>query len=933
MKNKLQFGFVLIALALAAVLILKLKSKNQNEVDANVLALKQKHAMFLKNSPFAKTKNLSEEEREERGLPPNPYFERMWELTMDPNTGKPMPEHVLELQAQLKADREASRGVSGSSSAPWVDRGPNDQGGRTRGIMFDPNDINNANPANDYTRVFAGGVSGGLWVNDDITNSNSGWTQLNVQANISVTTIISDPNNSNTFFIGSGESFTSGQAVGRGIWRSTDAGVTWQNVLGSVTSTSGQLVSGYFYVNDIVARNVGGSTELYAAISSAQYADASNPSNVNGFNEMGLYKSVDNGTTWTRFEIKHANGTYKDPCDIELDINNNIWFTTTNDPFGNPGGDIYKSTDGNTFNLIATINGARRTELEPSQTNANIFWVAVSTGSAADLYYTTNAFSTFATLPSEPNDADNDISATDFTRGQSFYDLPIEADQNDVLYVGGVDLFRTSDFGITWKQISKWSNNPGLNTLQVPLMHADQHAIVFRPGTNGNQAVFGNDGGVYFASSISSIVNNNSTNAIQSRNKNYNTTQFYYADINQVDIANGDDLVGGLQDNGTQISLNSVAGANAYADPRGGDGAYTEISKNGDYLITSYPGRVHYFSSFPSYNSNAYEITEDDESGGDFINQAELDDNRNVLYVNSSTGGTNRITRYVNVNFPQLLSTTDLTNTLLNSRPTAFKINPYSTNGTPPTNTATLLVGLQNGRLLKLTNADNAPAWSNIGSGSFVGSISDIEFGQNENEIFVTMFNYGVTSVWYTNNGGASWQNKEGNLPDMPVKCILQNPLLPNEVIIGTELGIWATPDITATSPTWVQYYNGMSDVTVVDLDLRTSDNVILAATHGRGLFTGQFTATPLSIVDNNFEKNKLKLYPTISNGNITVASNENLGLVNLAVFNLNGQQVYNSRLDLNANNTSLKLNLAAGNYFAKFTKGTFTETKKFIIK
>src|SRR5690606_3569289 len=124
----------------------------------------------------------------------------------------------------------------------------------------------------------------------------------------------------------------------------------------------------------------------------------------------------------------------------------------------------------------------------------------------------------------------------------------------------------------------------------------------------------------------------------------------------------------------------------------------------------------------------------------------------------------------------------------------------------------------------------------------------DIEFGQNENEIFVTMFNYGVTSIWYTNNGGTSWQNKEGNLPDMPVKCILQNPLLPNEVIIGTELGIWATPDITATSPTWVQYYNGMSDVTVVDLDLRTSDNVILAATHGRGLFTGQFTATPLSI-------------------------------------------------------------------------------------
>ncbi len=37
-----------------------------------------------------------------------------------------------------------------------------------------------------------------------------------------------------------------------------------------------------------------------------------------------------------------------------------------------------------------------------------------------------------------------------------------------------------------------------------------------------------------------------------------------------------------------------------------------------------------------------------------------------------------------------------------------------------------------------------------------------------------------------------------------------------------------------------------MSDVTVVDLDVRTSDDVILATTHGRGLFTSQLTSTPL---------------------------------------------------------------------------------------
>lgn len=931
MKKRLP---LILGLAILVIGVLFTWNLTTNKTESDALqALKDKHSKFLENSPFTKTKDLSKKERKALGVPPNAYYERMWELTMDPNTGRPMPERVLELQAQLREDRVLGRGVSGTSAIPWVDRGPNNQGGRTRGIMFDPNDVGNANPALDYTRVFAGGVSGGLWVNDDITNNSSSWTQLNIQANISVTTIISDPNNLSTFFIGSGESFTSGQAVGRGIWRSTDAGITWENVLGGTTNTVGQFVNGFFYVNDIVARNNGGVTELYAAVSSASYGSAANPNNINGFDEMGLYKSVDNGNTWTRFAIQHSNGTFKNPCDIELDITNNIWFTTTNDAAGNPGGDIYRSTDGTTFSLVKNVPGARRTELEPSQTSANIFWVAAQVGGQANLYFTSNAFSTLSDMPTEPNDADIEIPATDYTRGQAFYDLVIEADQNNVLYVGGIDLFRTADFGITWKQISKWSNNNNLSGLQVPLVHADQHAIVFRPGSSGNQGAFGNDGGVYFASNISSIVTSNSTTAIRSRNINYNTTQFYYGDVNQVDIVNGDDLVGGLQDNGTQVSINSTPGANGYSDVRSGDGGFTEISKNGDYMISSYPGRVHIFSSFPNTNSNRYEITEDDNSGGDFINQAELDDNRNVLYVNSSTGGTNRFTRYININVPVALTTSDFTNVLMNARPTAFKINPYPTAGVPPTNTATLLIGLANGRLIKLTNADNSPVWSNIGSGSFVGSISDIEFGQNENEIFVTMFNYGVSSVWRTSNGGSSWQNKEGDLPDMPVRAILQNPLLPNEVIIGTDLGLWATPDITAASPSWVPVFNGMSDVTVVDLDLRTTDNVILATTHGRGLFTGQFNAVPLSINDNTTQDNLISVYPTISNGNITIKSLSSLGILKMDIFNLNGQRVYNTSMELNAQQHSVQLSLSSGIYLAKFTRGSFTETKKIVIK
>jgi len=84
------------------------------------------------------------------------------------------------------------------------------------------------------------------------------------------------------------------------------------------------------------------------------------------------------------------------------------------------------------------------------------------------------------------------------------------------------------------------------------------------------------------------------------------------------------------------------------------------------------------------------------------------------------------------------------------------------------------------------------------------------------------------------------------------VKCILQNPLKTNEVIVGTELGIWATSNFNDASPNWIQSNNGMRDVKVVDLDLRTADYSILATTHGRGVFTGQFTATDFSFSAQN---------------------------------------------------------------------------------
>lgn len=912
----------LLALLLVTIVTINLNNTSSDEVQK----LRDQHAQHLENSPFKETQKLSRKERKAMGLPPNAYYEQLWELTMDPSTGRPMPERVLALQDDLREQRAQLRGVGGENANPWVDRGPNNQGGRTRGIMFDPNDVGNANPNDDYTRVFAGGVSGGLWVNDDITDPNSSWDLVQgVQANISVIAIISDPNDSNTFYIASGESFTfQSVAVGRGVWKSSDGGDTWTNIFGGYDGFTGAggvgLVNGIFYVNDIVARDNGGVTEVYAAVAGKQYFDAGSPNNFQGVNEQGLYKSIDGGDNWTRFDITNTNGSFKNPCDIELDINNNIWFTTTSSAGGNGGGEIYRSTDGLTFDFIRSIPGASRTELEPSSTDANRFWVAASVGNQGRLFTTTDAFATSDNLTPMNIPVDEDsatIPAGDYTRGQAFYDLPIESDMNGNVYIGGINLFVSANNGITWTQLSEWYNVGGFD---ASLVHADQHAIVFRPDSNDTEVLFGNDGGVYYSSNIANAPG--SVNNIQTRNRDYNTTQFYYGAIDGTSM--NDNMGGGLQDNGSMFIVGSAEGANSFTEERGGDGAFTEIDDSGDYAIISNPGNSHFLYAFPSLGSGTPLSS---LGGGSFINEAVLDKNLDILYTNASGGGIRleRITEFLPGGAPQ--TNNDITNSLLNSTPSAMQVSPFTTGSTA------LFVGLRNGRLLKAVFANFNPIFSNISGPSFVGSISDIEFGQSEQEIFVTMHNYGVQSIWFTNDGGSTWRSLEGNLPDIPVKCILQNPLIPEELIIGTDLGVWATPDYTVTNPIWVQSYNGMSDVQVLDLDLKEMDNTILATTHGRGLFTSEFTATPLSVLESEFNSNVVSLFPTVSDGTFSLTSQQDLGEALIQIYNVNGQKVHTENVNLSSINSTLRVNLNAGIYFVNIDVDKYSEVKKIIIR
>jgi photosystem II stability/assembly factor-like uncharacterized protein len=890
----------------------------------NIGDLAKRHAYFLAHSPIKESLKLTKKERLNQGMPPNKYLEREYLLEINPALGRPTPEKLFALQQQLKNKVKAQRSPGDAPDNAWVERGPNNIGGRTRAILYDPNDNTNK-------RVFAGGVSGGLWVNNDITNANSSWIRVGgISENVSVTALTVDPNNSQIFYMATGETYVGGDVTGNGIWKSADGGTTWAHVFGgstgatTINGSNQYIVPGQYNVNDIKAWNNSGSTVIFAAVGANSFSFSGvDPTFIGAF-EYDLYKSTNDGASWTKVGIIVPGTTHPyEVNDIEIAADNSIWVATKNTIFGDGGGTILRSTNGASFTVMHTITNGKRTQIAVGSSAGTVYVLGqlTTSGTPITLFKTTDSFASTTSL-TLPNDADTGIPANDFTNGQSFYNLMLEVDPNNeaIVYVGGIDTFRSSNGGSSWTQMTKWSNNANLNTLSVPLVHADFHALTFHP-TNSNIGLLGNDGGVYYANSLSGALTTPS--AIMARNKDYNITQFYKGAIGQ--STSSEILLAGAQDNGSLYKSSAGAGVNGFTDIFGGDGAYEFIDKNGTYIIVSYVYNT--YSLYPLPYTGVGEVTiQADQNTGAFINPADLDDNLNILYADGTSSSTYQITRYTNITSGP--TRTDFTNTKLTGQPTVFKVSPYTTAST------TLIVGTDNGKLLKITTANNSPTWTDITGPSFLGSVSAIDFGANENEIIVTFHNYGVTSVWFTTNGGATWANKEGDLPDLPIKAVMMNPSNNDEVIVGSDLGVWRTASFKTASPIWVQSQNGMQNAKVTSFDLRTADNTVLASTYGRGLFTGKFISGTLAVNDFEKAKKSVLIYPTVSNGTFTIMPKVNLGKTRLNIFDLNGRRVYSKLTNFNqGSETAVKVSLTTGVYILKLEADNLNYSQKIIIK
>lgn len=225
----------------------------------------------------------------------------------------------------------------------------------------------------------------------------------------------------------------------------------------------------------------------------------------------------------------------------------------------------------------------------------------------------------------------------------------------------------------------------------------------------------------------------------------------------------------------------------------------------------------------------------------------------------------------------------------------------------------------------------------------------------DEGKLLVTTGGYGIATHVYelsnaelaSNAGSAMRRVIQGDLPDFPVYDPEYNVNNPNQVLLGTELGLWASDDISGVSPSWTQEGGSLGNVPVLDvlqqrLPFGKASNygVFYIATFGRGIWT---TANLVGFDDSSFddfaddlEINSVKLYPNPVSTTANVSFEMPVtGAVRMTVYDISGKVVkdeFQNYSKGSVNHVFSTEQFPAGTYFLSLNMGEAKAQTKFVV-
>jgi hypothetical protein len=405
------------------------------------------------------------------------------------------------------------------------------------------------------------------------------------------------------------------------------------------------------------------------------------------------------------------------------------------------------------------------------------------------------------------------------------------------VYVSLEEVFQTNDGGATFTTASPyWNYGLPCGASCPPATHPDQHGLAL---TDNAQVLIANDGGVY--SRPTSVVGYGSWSDL---NDTLRTLQYYDAAAGKTNGGLG--YWGGLQDNGTTVLLPNKA---KNIEPAGGDGGMVIVNpNNAKQAVGEYTNQALYSTSDGGHTFTTispecgyYQDTANCDPNARFIAPFQADVHDTNHWVSAGT---------------KVWDTVKGWNTQCSTTCDWVAVHSFGPGPSGADNVGTAIA---------VSGVTTYAAWVDAGgnpSPTFASGI-DTNYGgswhrisspvlpnryiagmtvdpANPAHVYAIFNGYsrrwipggGLGTIFESKDGGSSWSNISGNLPDAPGDGMA---IVNGHLVLGTDIGMFIA---SKSAPTKWARVDGLPNVVVSNVrNVPGNPNAVVAGTHGRGIW------------------------------------------------------------------------------------------------